>query len=1031
MHSKLRVFCFIPLLLLLVVGAASAQEELYNNPELNWLSFETEHFVVYYTPGLEDVANMAAEVGEEIHGPLCKLYDYEPDTKVSFIFTDTDDIANAGSYFQSNKIRFYATSMNWDFRGTHNWLRNVVTHEYTHMIQLGATRKWSRSLPAGYFQLLGYEPERRPDVLYGYPNRLISWPWPSVTVPAWFAEGTAQYQFTGTGYDFWDSHRDMLLRQAVLSGRLLSFEDMGYFGKTSLESEGVYNQGYALTTYIAAHAGGAEVLSTVSHKLSAALPVTLNDAFKSETGRSGLDWYNAWKDSLERAHQSLQRELEPTLTRADTIPTLGYVNLNPRLSPAGKRIAFISNQNRDYFGQSSLYLYEIDSAKAKLVAPGAHGSISWTPDGSAIIFSRLADDWRSGYKQYDLFAYMIGSKKSIRLTDGLRAECGDVSPDGKHLVVTINESGRREIGLLPFPDIRDGKAKPVTPDDLLVRLPALPHEQFYGPRWSPDGNRIAVAQHLVEGRSLRIYDVAADRHSLTLFKELSGDLEELRDPSWSEDGQHLVCAWDVSGISNIYRFAIDGDAREQLTSVLGGAYYPDLRGGRLCYAEFCENGFRICHLDQPQPVRAPRNTLDADPAGAMAYSSRLPKPAYALTSAHREARPYRPTFERLYWFPRVAFDYGTFKPGTYILINDVLEKLNFIGGFAINQKRDYDLFGSVEYREFYPTIFVDYYNIQRRLTSHFADSSRIIGETPESDPTYDQYRIRYRYQLNEVDGGLKLPIGPGRSVKLMGVYDRYVANNRFDDETSISITYFKGWSGKLGYYTDQRRRGIVSSISPSGGYKGYLELTRANQQFFTDLEIGGNAIGLQEIYAPYNYTMAEGGYEKYFGLPGWSHTGEVRLRGGYIGRPVDPFFFMYAGGLPGMRGYSFYSLGGSRTAVGTLTYRFPLTTRAGINLWPLSLNRVYGTLFADVGDAWTGDFESADLKKDIGAGLRMQLHSFYSYPTAISIDVAYGLDKFAVVEDEARTEYGKELRYYLTVLFDFYSPFTDHVPGDH
>jgi outer membrane translocation and assembly module TamA len=178
--------------------------------------------------------------------------------------------------------------------------------------------------------------------------------------------------------------------------------------------------------------------------------------------------------------------------------------------------------------------------------------------------------------------------------------------------------------------------------------------------------------------------------------------------------------------------------------------------------------------------------------------------------------------------------------------------------------------------------------------------------------------------------------------------------------------------------------------------------------------------------------MAEGGYEKYFPLPGWAHSLELRARGGMIDKHVDPFFHLYAGGLPGMRGYSFYSLGGERTAVGTLTYRFPLARHAALNLWPLSLNRVYGQLFADVGNAWTGDFESADLKKDIGAGLRMQLHSFYSYPTAISFDLAYGLDKFSVIEDESKTDYGGELRYYLTLLFDFYSPFADNIPvGEH
>jgi outer membrane protein assembly factor BamA len=125
-----------------------------------------------------------------------------------------------------------------------------------------------------------------------------------------------------------------------------------------------------------------------------------------------------------------------------------------------------------------------------------------------------------------------------------------------------------------------------------------------------------------------------------------------------------------------------------------------------------------------------------------------------------------------------------------------------------------------------------------------------------------------------------------------------------------------------------------------------------------------------------------------------------------------------------MRGYSYYSLGGERVGVATATYRFPLVRNAGWNLWPLTMNRLYGSLFTDVGNAWRGRLKTNELKTDIGAGLRLQLHSFYAYPTAIALDVAYGLDRFAVKEDNARTDYGHEIRYYLTVLFDFYSPFS-------
>ena len=65
---------------------------------------------------------------------------------------------------------------------------------------------------------------------------MFSIPVPGVAVPPWLAEGTAQYMSPELKYDFWDSHRDMLLRDLVLNKKLLSFNQMNTFGKKELEA---------------------------------------------------------------------------------------------------------------------------------------------------------------------------------------------------------------------------------------------------------------------------------------------------------------------------------------------------------------------------------------------------------------------------------------------------------------------------------------------------------------------------------------------------------------------------------------------------------------------------------------------------------------------------------------------------------------------------------------------------------------------------------------------------------------------------
>ena len=100
-----------------------------------------------------------------------------------------------------NKVEIWASSLDFDLRGTHNWLRNVVTHEFTHIVQIQTSLKLGRKFPAFYLQWLQYESERRPDVLYGYPNGIVSYPISGFSVPSWFAEGVAQYNRRELGYD--------------------------------------------------------------------------------------------------------------------------------------------------------------------------------------------------------------------------------------------------------------------------------------------------------------------------------------------------------------------------------------------------------------------------------------------------------------------------------------------------------------------------------------------------------------------------------------------------------------------------------------------------------------------------------------------------------------------------------------------------------------------------------------------------------------------------------------------------------------
>jgi hypothetical protein len=162
-------------------------------------------------------------------------------------------------------------------------------------------------------------------------------------------------------------------------------------------------------------------------------------------------------------------------------------------------------------------------------------------------------------------------------------------------------------------------------------------------------------------------------------------------------------------------------------------------------------------------------------------------------------------------------------------------------------------------------------------------------------------------------------------------------------------------------------------------------------------------------------------WNEHFALPLPKNTLTLSIhRASTLGKQVDSFFDSYAGGFIGMRGYPFYGLGGNDIAVLGAAYRFPLWTSMNFRFLQFYFTKLYGSVFADYGDAWTGTAPSfADWKRDAGFELRLESFSFYQYPTRIFFSGAYGLDRFTRTFNGQEVTYGKEWRFYLGILFDF------------
>ncbi|HET6349323.1 MAG TPA: hypothetical protein VFH88_09605, partial [Candidatus Krumholzibacteria bacterium] len=577
MLAAIALFCAAP------AGATT-------NPRLEWKTISTEHFDIHFHEGEEWTGEQAAKIAEEIYGPITAVYHYEP-KRCHIILIDTEDYSNGAAFYYDDKIEIWATNLEFNLRGTTVWLRNVITHEYTHIVSIQAAMKMPKPIPALYFQAIGFEREKRPDVINGYPNMIVSYPITGTVVPGWWAEGVAQVQSPSMRNDCWDTHRDMILRASLVDNTMLTYDEMGYLGHRSIDNERVYDHGFGLVRYIEATYGD-DAIREINHHLGDWNRLTFDGACKKVTGKSGRDVYNDWRAALKRRFDAELVPVYKNPREGAVVCDGGYMTLGPAFSPDGKTVAFLSNKGSDYAG-TDLYTAARDGSDLKEIESGVSSRPFYSHDGKYLVYAKheKADIYNS--RLSDLFTYEIATKKETRLSHKLRAAEPSWSPDDAHLVFVLNGDGTHRLGIMD----RDGK-------NFRVLYAAEKGTQFYAPQFYPDGSRILFGVFTTGTRDLA--SIAADG---TDFRyELRTDNDE-RDARFAPGGR-VVFASDRSGIFNIYSLDLATREVSQLTNVVGGAFMPDpSTDGAVVYAQFTGKGYRVSRLDA---TAEPVSELTAD-----------------------------------------------------------------------------------------------------------------------------------------------------------------------------------------------------------------------------------------------------------------------------------------------------------------------------------------------------------------------------------------------------------------------------------
>ena len=972
------------MLLFIFPQLISAQVQ-YNHPNIEWRTFETKNFRIHYYAETETSARKGAYIAERIYAPIVRMYQYSPVDKTDIVFKDTDDISNGAAYFYDNKIIIWTSPLDFELRGSHRWLQNVITHEFAHIVSIQKAQKFGKNIPGAYLQFIGYEKEKRPDVLYGYPNVLVSFPIPGTMVPPWLAEGAAQYMYPEADWDNWDSHRDMILRDRTFNNNLLSWSDINSFGKSGIGNESVYNTGYAFTKYIASRFGP-DVIPNIFKYMSKPMSFSVSNAINNVVGIKGEKLYSDFINALNGRYKTLRPDENDT-SNIRIIEDEGTANLHPVWNERGNLLAYLSNKDNDYFSATDLFVYDLKTNSSHKIARGVTSPPTWS--SNKIFFSKRSPiPNKAGSRYFDLYEYDIKTKKEKRITKNARAFSPAFNKIDSTLFYLATFDGTQNIFKINLKNNTSEKISNYGNHEILNNL-----------KYDTHTNRL-------------IFDITFDHfkniHYLDLSDSTTGKF--IHNKTWDSrnadtfDGG-VVYSEDRTGIFNLYY--IDSNRQGYITNVEGGAFMPSInQEQKLAFSLYKNGRYQIGIID----------SLSIYASDKVGYSNSFHSKNNSLQTnisgiSQDSSSSYKDHFPPMFLMPRTTVDYGTFKIGTYFFSSEILEKVNLIGGLATNSDFDLDLFFLMEYRHLFPTLFFETYYMTRNK---------------EEKVKYSAYNIdnKIKFRLLEFKGGIKTPFY-GSELELFTSWSQYRASikesiiERPQLRSGYGYEYYKSRQYGLNWDFRRIKPTVDQNINPLGLDINIKAVSEQND-FIDELDLSDagtltskfNKHNLIRLSLDTRYSLAipkTKGWTSYFG----AQIGQIS------NKKADEFFHFFGGGQVGLKGYPYYSLQGTDILIFDIGMRLPIFKEKSYNIGPVTIKNMSLAYEGQIGDAWdrAKKYES---KISTGVQLRMSGYSFYNYPIAIGLEFHKPHERFFIeLENGDKISYGDENRVYFNILFGF------------
>lgn len=964
---------FVILLALLTAPSAFALpgygDSIGLSPFWNYKTIETEHFRINFPEDLTATAQKTANYLEEANTVYEKFLYWKPYYRVNINIVDNQDSENG---LTTAALRFgivlYVTPPDdWESIAYYdNWLRELCFHEYTHFMNMDATRSG--------WQVLRY--------VLG--DSLL----PNTVWPTWMLEGLAVYdetRFTGGGRGT-SPYYDMILRASVLEKNLdtrdfITLDKVNGPNPYYPGGETPYLFGYELmnqeTKYMkpgptadrdSTLMSGEDVLGVMSKRSSWRIPFFINGNLENITGK---DWYVAWDDFVKKTRVHAQEQLatirKAPVTKFKLLTSNSYEVYGPAISPNGNWIAYTLDGLDDISGL--FLLNRITGARVRLMDKTASATLSFTKDSRFLFESRL-HRIRNYYFYSDIEVLNLDTGSTRWLTFNQRTRDPSLSPDNTKVAFTRTQNATTQLVVGDLK--RDG-------DDFSMGATRVLYagkkfDRVSGPQFSPDGNQIAFSVHTNGGPGENI--LLVDLHKNTIYT-VTRDLSMNRYPTWDPKG-NLYYVSDRTGVDNLYRYRYG-----QVSNFETGVAFPNFSGilgsDRYLATVFKTSGWELAEVELPKTPYSTDSLKVEAPDGPTRDEQSVD---------HSEGKTYAvkdytlwPTILPRSWAPIVEFsNFGAYAGGT-IYGFDQLDRQRYLllGAYdtAINKG---DFYGVYDNRFLGATLEASAYVY---TSSEFSSGNSIIA-----------YNRKEIYQLSAYYTFLSTywSLTPAVSYYFMRQYDYFVnpsggpnfvtGQNQLVPNISAMVTYTDVENSRLAVVPESGRTIIL-------GENVYMNSGDNNWKFlgadYENIKLGTSHI----ILAP----TLKGSWV--------THTdayqpSDVLVQGRYgnnafstVMLPGDSFNQL------GIRGYPLQAYYTKAAAVASADLRFPLwRVNAGPGTDPVFLTNLWG--FGFVEDTYfPARDQVATTLPSTGAGMHLGILVAQYLPIDLSVQYNYGFNQGA------------------------------------